>query len=438
MLASRAIRGHFLRGSAPLVASSVLAMVIAFIRSVVLGRELGSDLFGLLTYAVALSLFIPQLLNLQTGDTTIRFIGGALGRNEQSAAMTYLQLGLVLEAVAASIALLATGLFAFPISNLHPEHELLRLLLARYLPAVPFIMLRRPLSAALVALRRFSLAAILQVAGSLLDLGAVLLGLPGGPLSIAGFMAGSAAVNSILTGIVAVVLVQRRAGCWLGGSFRSAWHEMRTYIFAGGLLGSIKSLTSNLDVVLLGAIRPASEVGYYTLARSAAGVLSSLVAPLLQVVYPLMNEAWVEGNRAKLRRLIGDFMLINATVASSAFVFLLPTAGPLIRSLYGASFLPAARILQVLVISIGLQAVFGWMRKLLVIAGYPRLDLAAGVIGTSSFLILAVPFIVTWGALGLAVLLALNALLMIGTFAWLGIRRTPIASTLALSQGPSG
>ena len=202
-LAAQAWKSQIARGSAPLIASSVLAVVVTFARTVVAGRALGSDLFGLLAYGLALSLLIPQLLNLQTGDTIIRFLGAKLARMERTAAMTFLQLGLVLEMSAAVIALLGIRLIVFPIASTHPEHDLLQSLITIYLPAVPVIMLRRPLNAALVALQRFKLAALIQVLGSVLDLGAVVLGIPGGVLSIAGLMACSAAAISVLTAAVA-------------------------------------------------------------------------------------------------------------------------------------------------------------------------------------------------------------------------------------------
>jgi len=60
---------------------------------------------------------------------------------------------------------------------------------------------------------------------------------------------------------------------------------------------------------------------------------------------------------------------------------------------------------------------------MVLIAGYPHLDLIAGVIGTAFFLAMLVPFVSMWGALGLAYLLILDVFVMVITFGWILMRR---------------
>jgi O-antigen/teichoic acid export membrane protein len=179
-------------------------------------------------------------------------------------------------------------------------------------------------------------------------------------------------------------------------------------------------MAANLGVVILGALRPVAEVGFYSIARGAATVLTTAVGPVSQSIYPLMNEAWTLKDRPRVRRLIGRLMTVNGIVSAASIVFLLFTAEWLVTVFYGPTFIPAAAVLRILIVAIGLRAVMGWMRQLILIAGYPRVDLMGSLIGTVFFLLGLAPSAYVGGAAGLAVLMILDTLVTVGAFAWLG------------------
>jgi O-antigen/teichoic acid export membrane protein len=419
-LARRAWASPIRRGSTPLFVSNLFALAFSFAKSIALARGLGSAQFGLLTYAIALSMIAAQFISLRSGENIVRFVGAALARERPARAATFLHLGVGLDAATAVITLLAIRWLVLPGTDIHPSGEMLQPMISIYALAVPFVLLQSPFNALILTLKRFNAAAALRLMGPALELGAVLLGIPHGALIVIRNLSFATAAASCLTILTGAWLFWKRTKTWRGTGYRTAWKEMQPFAVSSGLLGTLKSLTTNLDVVVLGALRPASEVAFYELARRGVGILATIVAPLLQAVHPLMNEAWVRKELGRLRRLIGSFMLINGGIALSAAVFLLFTAHRLVLFFYGPQFIPAVGIMQILIIPVGLQAVFGWMRRMLLVAGYPKRDLAAGIIGSGSFVLLLVPFIYLWGAMGLAVLFLLNAMLMAVVFAWLG------------------
>lgn len=289
--------------------------------------------------------------------------------------------------------------------------------------AVPFRLLRSPFDAVLVAFRRFHVIAALQIIARVAELAAVLVLLPFGVLALVWAAVLVAVLEFLLSACCAAGLLWRQTRAWRGEGYREAWREMRPFAVYGSLFGSLKSLTANLDVVALGALRPASEVSFYTIARSAASVLVAFTGPVSQAVYPLVNEAWSAKDKPRVRQLVGRLLLLNGSASLAASLFLLLTARWLVVLFYGSDFSPAAPVLRLMIVFVGLQTVTGWMRQLILIAGHPRLDFIGGVIGTGFYLLLLVPFVTWWGAQGLATLLILDVLVISGAFAWLGSTR---------------
>jgi O-antigen/teichoic acid export membrane protein len=426
----------FIRGLAPRIWASPLARgsffvflgttgstALTLVKSILIARALGSEVFGLMTYAITLALFAAQFIDMKTGDNLVRFVGRAIVQKEPTKAVTYFQLGIVIDAAAALVALLAIGLIVVPLVGGHPQHELLQGLIRIFIWAVPFRLLKSPFDGVLVAFRRFHVLAALQIVARIGELAVVVAVLPYGVLALVWAAVLVAALEFLLSVGSAGAVFWRQTRAWRGEGYRAAWREMRPFAVYGSLFGSLKSLTANLDVVVLGALWPASEVSYYTIARSAASVLATFTRPVSQAVYPLMNEAWSVKDRPRVRQLIGRLVLLNGSASLAAILFLQLTAHGLVVLFYGTAFAPAASVLRLMIVFVGLQIVTGWMRQMILIAGYPRLDFIAGLIGTGFYLILLAPFIAWRGAQGLAVLLILDVLVISSAFAWLGSQR---------------
>ncbi len=438
----------FVRGLAPRIWASPLARgsffvflgntgstALTLVKSILIARALGSDVFGLMTYAITLGLFAAQFIDMKTGDNLVRFVGRAIVQKEHTKAVTYFQLGVIIDAAAALVALVAIGLIVLPLVGGHPRHELLQAMIRIFIWAVPFRLLKGPFDGVLVAFRRFHVIAALQIVARVAELAVVLALLPYGVLALVWAAVLVAALEFLLSAGCAAGVFWQQTRAWRGEGYREAWREMRPFAVYGSLTGTLKSLTTNLDVVVLGALRPASEVSYYTIARSAASVLVTFTGPVSQAVYPLMNEAWSVKDKPRVRQLIGRMVLLNGSASLAAVFFLFLSAQWLVVLFYGPDFSPAAPVLRLMIVFIGLQTVTGWMRQMILIAGYPRLDFVAGVIGTGFYLLLLGPFIAWRGAQGLAILLILDVLVISGAFAWLGSRRVQLWEKPAPDDG---
>ena len=442
-LARRARESPIARGSLAVFLGNASSTAISLVKSILLARALGSDVFGLMTYALTLASFASQFIDMRTGDNIVRFVGGAVAKKENVKAATYFELGILIDLVTGFVALLAIRWIVVPIAGGHPQHETLQMLILIYMWAVPLRLAMSPFGAMLVTLRRFSILSTIQLLGRLGELASVLLLAPLGVAVLVWAMVAVAAFELLLYVACAAWLFWKRTGVWRGSDFRLAWREMRPFAVYGSLLGSLNSLTVNLDVVALGALRPASEVSFYTIARSAASVLTMAAGAVSQVIYPMLNEAWSLKNRRRVRQLIGRLVAVNGTLSTAAVAFILLTAEWLVVLFYGRDFSPAAPVLRILIVVIGLQTVTGWMRQVILIAGHPKLDLVSGILGTGFYVLFLVPFIQWRGAVGLAVLLLLDVFVMVAAFAWILSSRirlwsTPSSTAAGPDEGGSG
>ncbi len=124
---------------------------------------------------------------------------------------------------------------------------------------------------------------------------------------------------------------------------------------AGGLLsksghfilpGLMVAVYGQTDRIMLGRMLGEAETGYYGAAVSICGSWCFLLTAFMDAMYPQIARAY--GNRAcfqrKNRQLYAGIAYLSAAVSG----FFCLVAEPLVRGLYGAEFLPAARILRVL------------------------------------------------------------------------------------------
>lgn len=166
-------------------------------------------------------------------------------------------------------------------------------------------------------------------------------------------------------------------------------------------LGLITSIYVHLDIVMLGFMAPARDVGYYSSAIKLTRMALAVVASFSGVLLPRLAWYVANGRRAEfdemLRKSLGMVLLICIPCTATLLAF----NREIILALAGPSFLPAAACLAVtspIILFIGLTSVFG-MQVL-----YP--------LGREKDVVVSV-------ALGGAMALGLNALL-IPRFAYLG------------------
>jgi PST family polysaccharide transporter len=173
-------------------------------------------------------------------------------------------------------------------------------------------------------------------------------------VAVAGALAGWAywaLVAQLMANTLVLLLTRGILARWRPARPRHL-RETGALIRSGGNLGLAQVLTfaaSNADTMVIGARLGATDLGYYNRSFQLLTLpITSMLAPLTQVVLPTVNRALDLGQRLgdlllRLQFAMGSAIVLAYTVAVS-------TASWLIPELLGAPWSPAAPVFQILAI----------------------------------------------------------------------------------------
>jgi PST family polysaccharide transporter len=200
----------------------------------------------------------------------------------------------------------------------------------------------------------------------------------------------------------------------------------------GGYVGAfavVNYFARNMDNVLIGRILGADELGFYSRAWFLMTVPTLLVTgSLSEVMIPSLSA--LQNEKRKFENAYRKALVAIASVASPMALGMVVTAPGLVRAIYGETWMPVARLLQLL----GIAAVF---QPLVSTSGWLYGALGRGremfVVGTTFSIFLVTSFVIgiRWGAVGVAgayavanLVLAFPAMLIAHRVAGVSIRPT--------------
>jgi O-antigen/teichoic acid export membrane protein len=284
------------RNIAANVVGAGLGMVVLLAVVPIYLRLLGAEAYGLvglfttvMVASTALDLGLGATLNREVARFTARPRPDGAGRDvaatlEAGGWGVGIVVGVLFAAAAPTIA----GRW-LTFSTLSPAD--VRAALWLMAAALPALIARGLYLAGLNGLQRQALANLVQVGGSVTRAGASVAALSLVAPTVTVFFVTQTALLHLETLAVAVALRRALPASARGGSVRPA--ALRSVAgFSAGVSGTMLlgfALTS-LDQVVLSAILPLAEFGYYTLAVAAANTVGQLVQPVTTAVYPRFSQ----------------------------------------------------------------------------------------------------------------------------------------------------
>ncbi|MBM9469150.1 oligosaccharide flippase family protein [Nakamurella leprariae] len=181
-------------------------------------------------------------------------------------------------------------------------------------------------------------------------------------------------------------------------------------------------LSLKLDTVVLSTMRPDSDVGRYGAAHRPVEYLLLASAVFIGVLFPLVSRAWAGQDAVALRAwyrrgteaLVAVFVLVPLA--------LLAAAGPMLQTVFGPAFTPAAPTMTVLGIALVLMVVNAWQSLVLLAGGFQRITLRYNAIALVLTIVSCVALVAGVGMIG-AALAALITAVYVLTASTLAIRR---------------
>ena len=177
------------------------------------------------------------------------------------------------------------------------------------------------------------------------------------------------------------------------------------------------------DVLLLGALSSAVQVGFYSVSKKLAYSVLILTDPLVSSIYPQLSKLLAERKFAETRRML--FRITSITVLP-AILFLTAMAFLnrwVIVTLYGAEYAPAAASFFYFLIASVVGVMTFWSIPLIQSLGLVGLRIKVYVVTILGGSLLAWWLIGQWQATGMAIALLSTNLFSLAYFLWAADRK---------------
>jgi len=368
--------------SGELVARGILA--VAFI---VLARALGKDAFGEFGLATAVTSYGLLLVSLGFDPIATREVSRSVGELKQYA--THI---LLIRVACALVAVAATAAYVFGAA---PAPAVGRLLLVLSFSYVANALTPRWAFLALEESRPLAVAGLITPASLLAA--AVLIHMP----SQVAWAAIALVSGELAAGVLLLRALVRRVGAL---TFRPDWTLARTLArqsWPVTLSLLLSNMLYNFDVLALGAMRRATDIGIYLACYRCVTVFSPFLNAFQAAAYPSLARSYPDFERIRVRvrwltlSAIGVLMLAAMIIAGFAH--------DLLGLLYGSDYVEGAPILRILVWTLPIQGFRSLLRQVLVAFHRQHWDARNVAVAVATNVVMDVLLIPQLGALGCAI-----------------------------------
>lgn len=374
----RILQSRILRSSAALLISDSSSTAIGLVTSVVLTQKLGAEGLSLIFLAMAVVDTIKNFLDIRPEEGVIRFVGNAMALDQRSRAITFFYVGLVIDVLLMVATLVVVAISFGAAATVYPESETLRGLMGIYLLTIPLNGVQGTFAAVMHTFKRFNWLAIVTLTQRIVFLFYVIV-----QSDLNRVMWGYVLQEAIGFGLISGMglwLLRKNIGTFRGERFWTSFREFIPFAFHTSLTASLKVLTTNIDVLILGAMRPLGEVAFFRIGRSAANLVVMPSQPIRTVIYPELNEAWAKRDLMRVRQLINKYIMASLLTGMGLFAVMAISADWLVQLIYPPEFAPVANILRILAVGLVLQSLFSWIRPAAMADNQPQLVTFYGVV----------------------------------------------------------
>jgi O-antigen/teichoic acid export membrane protein len=389
----RAVRADndlsLVRDVAATMGNRLALVAIGMVTSVVVARALGPEGRGIFALATALTAVAVQFGNV-----------GLHASNTWAVARDRTLLGPLLgNTLVVSLGLggLVAGI-TWAVATSLPGFEVTGVILVLAIASIPVNLAYLLLQNLQLGIQKIRTYNAMELIHRLIVVAVLAIAIAGGWLNPATAV-GAGLVAGVVVTSWAAVATARAAGASLRPRTRllveHARYGARAYVAA-----LLAYLVLRLDLLLVGALRGATDVGYYSIAVSLAELIYLLPVVVGQMLFPRLSATTDAASRhATVRRAsigIGVAMTTGAAVAAIA-------AGPAINLLYGAAFAPSIPAFLWLLPGIVFLSIYTILSSYLAAVGMPAISLLTPGLGLSLNLALNLALLPGFGIVGAAI-----------------------------------
>lgn len=388
-----------------------------FIQSVILGRVFGVELYGTYLFIIYFVETIQEFFNLNVSGALIKFVSEYKSANDGEKIVAFVKGSLIFAGISGITSVIAVTSIMAIAYDIFIKQSGLAIYIIGYAAGRSLTVLDPISSSLLLVYNKFKLNSTLHVFSSLLELTFIILSIVLFPRRISTLIIAvisAKAIGSIFNyGVVAWVFRDKwkRLFCTKMNIIRGQWKEIREFVLSQSGIRTLKVLISRGDVVLLGMLAGAVQVGYYGVAKKIAFSILLFTDPLYVSVYPQLSSLVSKQrfNEIKIMlRKISKILILPMTLFLTLAVLFNKS---IISFVYGNEYITAGKPFVFLLLAVCVAAFFFWLAPLILSLGLAffklKVDTFVYIIGTGLAFVLT-PF---YGANGVAIaVLAINIL----------------------------
>jgi len=359
----------FARQSLWLFGGMGIAQIAGLVELAVLVRTLSVNAFGQLTLIIAYVTTVNALIDFRVWEGIIKFFNEYLMEQRSDKALAVLRLCVFIDGGTGIVALLVL----IATSKLAAIHLLDDVSMTREIMLYGLMLLLISLDTTFNGLlrvyERFDILGFKDgISHGLRSVLSIVAAFWFGTLQaviLAIVLAG--ALQTIIFGGITLYLTRRKLGRLTTSTSLDSDERRRviSFIFGTNVLGTLKLLSENLDVLVLGFIGGPAVSGVYKVAVSAVHLHYKLKLPITMLGYPEIVRARQKGIK-QLRSTIATLTTLSSLIALSSAVIFFVFAEPIIELVSRKSaYLVAADYLRIMLVGNVIDSLLFWTGYLL-------------------------------------------------------------------------
>ncbi|HXG30755.1 MAG TPA: flippase [Thermodesulfobacteriota bacterium] len=366
--------------------------ILAAIQTVVVARMLGVTDYGLLALVVAYVDILNQFFDFRVWETATKYIGTFWVVGEKDKARSMIKLSYIIDISSGVLAFLITVVTAGIASRYLIHSYEAYPLICIYALSLLIDTANSTSDAILRVFDRFKWIAFiaslsgfvkLALASTTLYLG---MGIKGVLFS---YIAASFLGFSIRLWAVSTTLRENRIERWRNadlGLIKDQWKGIAWFLGNTSLTATIKMASDNyLGVLLLGHFSGKEAAAYYKVAKSSLRIVTRIVDPLREAIYPELVKMFSTGAMGDFKRLLKSTTKNLSKVVVPMVVFFLVFSDPLIEFVFGERYLPSSNALRIITLAALISQVTFWTGPALLAFGKVGLKNVISIICTAVY-----------------------------------------------------
>ena len=370
-----------------LLSSNVFSMGLSIVQSILAGRLLGVEGFGLIGTVTVFATTLNKIFSFRMNELVVKYFGEAVSAEDNDKAAAIVKAAGIGETISALLSFTILVLFApLAAERLAKDPTTTRffilygtIILANFTYETFFgvIQVRNHfrnqaivnlissiINASIIAWAYFAQKGLSEVLSAYI-IGKFILGLG---TSILGWREMNKAIGR---------------GWWKTGfSALPPIKELFSFAFSTNISNTVIHLVRDNEALWVSWFLTLVDVGYTKTALAIINLVQVPITPFISTSYPEINNAVIKKDWKLLRRLLKRITLISGTWTGLSAVGL-ALFGRWLLSWYGPEFLPAYTPMLIYLVGLGFANIFFWNRPLLLSLGLPlvpyRVSLYLGI-----------------------------------------------------------